>query len=118
MLDAGFQLQQSHLQRTGFPCNGMNDPTISNKFFFAEGIVFIAQYSSLPGVHHCTKFCIARAKVFIAEAVFHISQYSFITFFSFVFFVPFLDFVSLVSFDLTLILSFVSIVFFLVHFLF
>ena len=34
------------------------------------------------------------------------------------FFMPFFDFVSLVSFDLTVILSFVSIVFFVVHFLF
>jgi len=45
-----------------------------------------------------------------------IAQYSFTTSFSFVFFVPFFDLVSFVSFDLTVILSFVPIVFYVVQF--
>ena len=60
---------------------------------------------------------IAEAMIFIAEAMIIIAQYSFATSFSLVFFVPFFDLVSLVSFDLTVILSFVLIEFFVVHFL-
>jgi len=55
-LDAGFQLQQSHLQRTGFPRTGINDPAISNQFFIAEAIL-------LPSILHCSVFFTAQFSV-------------------------------------------------------
>jgi len=81
------------------PCDGGDTVSIKklSDFFTTEAVFFTAQCSSLPNCLYCRSnalYCL----IFVYNL------------FSFVFFMPFFDLVSLVSFDLFVILSFVSIV--------